>query len=225
MDHANNDEVYTNILIGFLLLAVLDVRNPERFLFLSGYSATGKSTYLKLLQKLVPPNKAYITTSEVISSNFDLQDFAGISKTVLICHDLGSSVSPGFINLLPNLVSSGESQNVQRKFNRAAKMQFEGVVALASNKNPFTQQQREGIIDRRMVYVPFTNRVRTNQIQDFDTLFPPQELTRFASFAVQQDISLIVQFIRIINEDLIVRQVFLESFTSAKFYYAPNDLL
>lgn len=217
VDRANKEEVYINILIGFLLLAVLDVRNPERFLFLSGYSATGKSTYLKLLQRLVPSNKAYVSTSEtisfeIISSNFGLQDFTGISKTLLICHDIGSTVSSAFVNLLRNLVSSGESQNVQRKFERVAKMQFEGVVALASNKNPFTQQQREGIIDRRMAYVPFTNRVKTKSIQDFDTLFPPKELAYFASFAVQQDISLIVRFIRTVNEHYMVRQVLLESF-------------
>ena len=212
IDRANNEEIYTNILIAFLLLAVLDVRNPQRFLFLSGYSATGKSTYLTLLERLVPPNKSYITTSETIASNFGLQDFTGISKTLLICHDIGSTVSSAFVNLLRNLVSSGEAQNVQRKFESAAKMQFEGVVALASNKNPFTQQQREGILDRRMVYVPFINRVHTKQIQDFDTLFPPHELKRFISFAVHQDSSLIVQFIRIINEDVMVRQILLESF-------------
>nr|YP_009130586.1 putative DNA primase [Tydemania expeditionis]CEO91116.1 putative DNA primase [Tydemania expeditionis] len=212
IDRANNEEAYINILIGFLLLAVLDVRNLERFLFLSGYLATEKSTYLKLLQRLVPSNKAYVTTSETISSNFGLQDLTKISKTLLICHDIGSTVSSAFVNLLRNLVSSGESQNVQRKFERIAKMQFEGVVPLASNKNPFSQQQRKGIIDRRMVYVSFTNRVKTNQIQDFDTLFPPQELERFASFVVKQDLSLIIKFIRVINEDYMVRQGLLESF-------------
>nr|YP_009518867.1 hypothetical protein [Boodleopsis pusilla]AYC64805.1 hypothetical protein [Boodleopsis pusilla] len=228
VDRANHEEIYANILIAFLLLAVLDVRNPERFLFFAGYSATGKST--KLLQHLVPENKSYVTTPENITSNFGLQELTGISKTLLICHDIGATVSSAFVNLLRNLVSSGESQNVQRKFERAALMQFEGIVALASNKNPFTQQQREGILDRRMIYVPFANRISTSQSQDFDVLFPALELEKFASFAVQQDVSLIVQFIRVINEDLLVRQVLLESFkenpiTYSKFYYAPHYIL
>ena len=212
VDRANREEIYANILIAFLLLAVLDARNPERFLFLSGYSATGKSTYLKLLEQLVPENKCYVSTAENLSSSFGLQELTGISKTLLICHDIGGTVSSAFVNLLRNLVSSGESQHVQRKFERAALMRFEGLVVLASNKNPFTQQQREGILDRRMIYVPFTNRVSASQRQDFDSLFPALELKKFASFAVQQSSATILEFIRVINEDILVRQTLLESF-------------
>nr|YP_009519587.1 hypothetical protein [Udotea argentea]AYC65592.1 hypothetical protein [Udotea argentea] len=94
-------------------------------------------------------------------------------------------------------------------------LQFEGIVALASNKNPFTQQQREGILDRRMVYVP---RINPYKSQNFESLFPTSELEKFASFAVQQDVSLIVQFIRVINEDFIVRQTLLESFRELNLY-------
>ena len=200
----------------FLVLTVLDIRNPERFLFLAGYSATGKSTYLKLLQSLVPENKVYVTTSETLLSNFGLQDFTGISKTLLICHDIGSTVSTAFVNLLRNLVSSGEVQNVQWKVERAAKMQFEGVVALTSNKNPFSHQQREVIADRRMLYVPFVNRVPPTQIQKFETMFSEQELQNFTAFAVQQDPHLILQFIRCINQDSFVRQGLLDSYKENK---------
>lgn len=58
----------------------------------------------------------------------------------------------------------------------------------------------------------FRSRIPTDQIRDWDKLFPPQELERFANFAVQQHISTIVQFIRRVNQDLMVRQVLLESF-------------
>lgn len=59
IDRANYSERDANILVAFFILAVLEIRNPERFLFLSlsGYSATGQSTYLKLLSKRVPQNK------------------------------------------------------------------------------------------------------------------------------------------------------------------------
>ena len=180
MDH---EEIFTNIL--------LDVRNPERFLFLSGHSASGN-------QQFVPETKSFETTPEHISSNFGLQELTGI--TLLICHDI-ANLQQKFVDLLRRLVSSGESQHVQRKFERAAIMRFEGIVALAANKNPFTHQQREG--RRRVcVHVPEVP-------QEFDALFPASE---FASFAVQQDVTLIVDFIRSVNKDVLVKQVMLESF-------------
>ena len=64
IERTNHVEIYANILMSFLFLAILDARDPERFLFLSGYSASGKSTYLKLLQKMVPDNKTYVGTAK-----------------------------------------------------------------------------------------------------------------------------------------------------------------
>nr|YP_009519214.1 hypothetical protein [Caulerpa verticillata]AYC65081.1 hypothetical protein [Caulerpa verticillata] len=95
----------------------------------------------------------------------------------------------------------------------ASRLNFEGIVALASNKNPFTQQQREGIIDRRMIYIPFTNRVpRKQKRMKFDMLFPQEELEKFVSFAVKQDPTNILEFISDVNQDVNIRQVMLESF-------------
>nr|YP_009306355.1 hypothetical protein [Caulerpa cliftonii]AOP19259.1 hypothetical protein [Caulerpa cliftonii] len=208
-ERVGREELFTNILMCFLYLAVLDVRNPERFLFLSGYSSSGKSTDLKILQKLVATNKCFITTAEQLFSNFGLQEFTGMEPNNL---SRCGFVTSTFINLLRNLVSSGESQNVQSKFERAALMEFEAFIAMASNKKPFSQQQREGRIHRRMIYVPFTNHVSHTDIQLFDDMFPPQELEKFVSFAVHQDVSLILKFIREVNSDLHVHQVMLESF-------------
>lgn len=74
-------------------------------------------------------------------------------------------MSDNFVNLLRNLVSTGESQTVTRKFQKTARMCFEGILIAASNKNPFTSQQREGIIDRRMIDVPFVNRVSSQSVR------------------------------------------------------------
>ena len=57
-----------------------------------------------------------------------------------------------------------------------------------------------------MVFVPFMNRVQTNQLRsrvspakDFESLFPTEELEKFVSFAVQQEVSLFVKFSRVIT--------------------------
>ena len=212
VQRTNDVEIYANILMVFLLLVVLDLRNPERFLFLSGYSATGKSTYLKLLSRVVPENLSYSGTAEALTTDFGLQDFVGLGKTLLIFHDLGHQVPSSFVNLLRNLVSSGETQNVQRKYERTALMKFEGIVAAASNKNPFTQQQREGIIDRRMIFVPFVNRVKPEQLCNFDELFPEGELESLVSFAMNLSPRRLLEFVRIINKDALIRQGMFESF-------------
>lgn len=127
-------------------------------------------------------------------------------------HDLGAKVSENFVNLVRNLVSGGDPHMASRKFESAALVIFEGVLAAASHKNPFSSQQREGIVDRRMIYVPFPNRVKNAQVKDFKELFPIQEIERLAAFALQQDDRLILKFIRTVNEDPQVRQNMLESF-------------
>ena len=212
IDRTNSIEIYANILVAFLFCIILNIKNPERFLFISGYSAAGKSTYLKLLQKVVPHHQQYVTTSETLSSDFGLQELTGIGKHLLILHDLGGTVSSAFVNILRNLVSSGESLNVRRKFEAAALMEFHGVVAAASNKNPFTSQQREGIIDRRMIFVHFVNRVTSSSIRDFDEIFPPEEITILIRFGLQQDPQLILNFLRSVNEHPLVRQNLLDSY-------------
>nr|YP_009519210.1 hypothetical protein [Caulerpa verticillata]AYC65069.1 hypothetical protein [Caulerpa verticillata] len=89
-DRVDDDEILINILLCFLYMSILNVRNPERFLFLSGYSSSGKSTFLNLLEKLVPENRVYATAAEDLSSQFGLQELTGIAKTLIICHDIGS---------------------------------------------------------------------------------------------------------------------------------------
>ena len=100
-----------------------------------------------LVSVFVMHNMLYSGRSEVISSNFGLQDFTGLSKTLVTFHDLGARVSDNFVNLLRNLVSTGESQSVTGKFQKTARLCFEGIL---SNKNPFTSQQREGIMVRTL---------------------------------------------------------------------------
>lgn len=184
---------------------------------------------------MLPKNKIYSITYETITTAFGLQDLTGMGKSLIIFHDLGEKVSAAFINILRNLVSSGESQNVSRKFETTATIQFDGLIAAASNKNSFSHQQREGLADRRMIYVPFVNRVQPGQIQSFETMFPTDELQAFTAFAVQQDPHLILQFIRTINQDAFVRQglldsykenrrsLYLQNFIRDKITHAPEE--
>ena len=39
----------------------------------------------------------------------------------------------------------------------------------------FTQVQSEGIMDRRLILIPFNNRVKPQQIKSFDEMFPHHE--------------------------------------------------
>ena len=212
IDRANGSEIYANILLAFIWATILGVTNPQRFLFLTGYSATGKSTYIRLLEYFVPPNKKYSGRAETLTSNFGLQDLTGVGKNLITFHDLGGRVSEHFVNLLRNLVSSGESLSVTRKYQSTAAMHFDGILVAASNKNPFNSQQREGILDRRMVYVPFVNRVTGGISQDFENLFPEEELNLLAAFALQLNGQLILKFIQTVNQIPLVRQNMLEAF-------------
>ena len=205
----NGIEVYVNILLAFLLIAILDIKNPERFLFITGPSGTGKSTYLKLLQHCVSKEKSYIGTSSGLTTDFCLQELFG--KSIAIFHDLGN-VFEKFVSIVRNLVSSGETMTVQRKYERGATLNFTGVVAAASNQNPFNQQQREGIINRRMIYIEMMQRIPTPELQPFEALFPQQELANLASFALTLDRDKLLRFIRRANEDSFVKARMLESF-------------
>lgn len=103
LERVGEEEIYANILICFLLAVILNISNPERFLFLTGYSASGKSTALKLLGSVVPPRRTYITGVEGLTGTvFGLQELTGLQKNLIVCHDLGSSVPPSFVNLLRN---------------------------------------------------------------------------------------------------------------------------
>ncbi|MFY2490469.1 hypothetical protein, partial [Escherichia coli] len=80
---------------------------------------------------------------------------------------------------LRTLVSSeGETdqKKVRRKNKKTGYLRFSGMVCAASNMSPFTGVQSQGIIDRRLLLVPFLKRVEPNETKDFDVLFPSKEI-------------------------------------------------
>lgn len=170
-----------------MLSCIRKLECPERFLFLSGYSSTEElGTFFQLLISLLHPKNVYAISPNAIGSDFGLEDFAdGSPKDVIIYHDIGSHVSSNFIDTVRILVSSkGETsiQKVRRKHKSNANMFFSGFVCAASNKSPFTTVQAEGILDRRLILVPFNNRVTATNIKTFDEMFDKTERANIASF-------------------------------------------
>ena len=115
LDRVNGEEIYANIIIGFLLAAIINIKNPKRFLILRGFSPSGKSTALNLFGRVVHPIRTYVTGVEGlnnfwVSGRLRRQEFSGLQKTLIMCQDVGNSIPTSFVNLLRNLVSSGETQ-------------------------------------------------------------------------------------------------------------------
>ena len=198
-DRVEGSEVFTNVLMAVIFACILQIQHPERFLFLTGHSATGKSTFFLLLTKVLSENTIYTVSAEDFGCDFGLEDLSeGAKKAVILFHDIGAAVTAAFINILRTLVSSaGETthKRVRRKHKRTGFLQFSGFICAASNMAPFTNVQAEGIIDRRLILVPFNNRVAATHIQTFDQMFAPQELANLASFATSVAPSEIRQFL------------------------------
>ena len=86
-DRVNHEEIYLNILLACMYCVVLEIHNPERFLLLSGTSATGKTTFINLLTSLISPHRFYAAGPEDLLRNFGLQEFRGNGKYLLVTHD------------------------------------------------------------------------------------------------------------------------------------------
>nr|AYC64090.1 hypothetical protein [Johnson-sea-linkia profunda] len=212
-DRVQNEEIYLNILIAFMYCVVLEIQNPERFLLLSGPSATGKTTFLHLLTSLLPENRWYAAGPEDLVRNFGLENLRGLGKYLLMTNDLGQKdLSEKFVNLIRSLVSTGETRWVDQKYADHQKICFTGLYATSSNGNPFADYQKEGILNRRMLFVPFEKAIAPDSIQCFEQLFPHQERERFVSLAVQQDRQSIRQFLQMASNHPLVRQMTLESY-------------
>nr|YP_009519427.1 hypothetical protein [Rhipiliopsis peltata]AYC65452.1 hypothetical protein [Rhipiliopsis peltata] len=91
-ERVENSELCTNVLSAVMFACILQIQHPERFLFLTGHSATGKSTFFLLLTKLIADSTCYTISAEDFSCDFGLEDLAeGPPKSVVIFHDIGST--------------------------------------------------------------------------------------------------------------------------------------
>nr|AOP19034.1 hypothetical protein [Halimeda discoidea] len=218
-ERVSGSEIQLNTLWAIMLACILQIEYPERFLFLPGHSNTGKSTFFQLLTCLLPPDLIYAVSPEAFSSDFGLEDFAdGKPKRVIIFHDIGGNVNESFINMLRTMVSStGETtyKRVRRKNKQNATMYFSGFICAASNKSPFTQVQSEGIIDRRLILIPFNNRVKPQQIKSFEEMFPHQELENIVSFATQVNKTEIREFLLIVAQHPEMQQLIEEHYVDS----------
>lgn len=112
-DRVSGSEILTNVLIAVMFACILKIQYPQRFLFLTGISSAGKSTFFLLLVKLLSEAGIYVISADDFSCDFGLEDLAdGTRKDLIIFHDIGANVTSKFIDLLRTLVSSeGETEN------------------------------------------------------------------------------------------------------------------
>nr|YP_009729418.1 hypothetical protein [Caulerpa ashmeadii]QHQ73330.1 hypothetical protein [Caulerpa ashmeadii] len=82
-----------------------------------------------------------------------------------MCHDVGNSIPPSFVNLRTLFL-----QEKYKMFN--GKTESTGLKVLSLIKNLSGVPPGTGILDRRMVYVPFINREKNQEIKAFEVLFP-----------------------------------------------------
>nr|AYC64395.1 hypothetical protein [Pseudochlorodesmis sp. HV01306b] len=134
-DRGDGSEILVNVLSGVMFSCILQIQNPERFLFLTGHSATGQSTFFLLLTLLVSEHNIYTVSEDDFSCDFSLEDLSeGTPKSLIIFHDIGRTVSSGFINRIRTLVSSkGETKHkrIRRKNKKTGYLQFSGMMCAA----------------------------------------------------------------------------------------------
>lgn len=218
-DRVFGSEIQTNVLIAILLSCILKIEYPERFLFITGHSATGKSTYFMLLVSLLSSDTVYTVSANDFTCDFGFEDLAdGLRKSVIIFHDIGERVTANFVDILRTLISStGETnlKRVRRKNKKTARLQFSGFICAASNKSPLTKVQSEGIQDRRLILIPFTRRIEPGNTQTYEELFPKHECQNLVSFAVNQNKKDIHKFCLMATQHPELRQIILN-------HYAEN---
>ena len=76
-----------------------------------------------------------------------------------------------FVSLIRSFVSVGETRWVDKKYDDRQKICFNRLYVTSSNGNPFAYSQREGLINRRLLFVPFEKTVSPEQTLSFDQLF------------------------------------------------------
>lgn len=215
-DRVGGSEILTNVLMAVIFACILKIQYPQRFLFLTGHSSTGKSTFFLLLTKLMSEAGIYVISADDFSCDFGLEDLAdGTRKDLIIFHDIGASVTQKFIDLLRTLVSSeGETnqKKVRRKHKKTGYLRFSGMVCAASNMSPFTGVQAQGIVDRRLLLVPFLKRVEQSEIKDFDLLFPAEEIQNLVRLSTHISPKQIKRFLLMANQHPELQEIALEHY-------------
>ena len=75
-DRVGGSEILTNVLMAVIFACILKIQYPQRFLFLTGHSSTGKSTFFLLLTKLMSEAGIYVISADDFSCDFGLEDLA-----------------------------------------------------------------------------------------------------------------------------------------------------
>lgn len=94
--------------------------------------------------------------------------------------------------------------------------------------SPFTGVQSQGIVDRRLLLVPFLKRVEPNEIKDFNHLFPEKEIQNLVNLSTHMSPEGIKRFLLIANQHPELREIALEHYEdsdeqSALLQHYVND--
>ena len=212
-ERVNHEEIFMNMLLACIYCVVLEILNPERFFVFSGTSATGKTTFINLLISLMSGTRFYAAGPADLVQNFGLQHFRGFGKYLLVTHDLGvRGVFEEFTSLIRSFVSTGEVRWVNKKYDDFQEICFTGLYVTSSNGNPFANSQQEGLINRRLLMIPFEKPILPEKTKTFDQLFPENERENLVCFAVQQNAENIRHFIQMSSKHPLVQQTIFESY-------------
>lgn len=110
--------------------------------------------------------------------------------------------------------SEGETnqKKVRRKHKKTGYLRFSGMVCAASNMSPFTGVQAQGIVDRRLLLVPFLKRVEQSEIKDFDLLFPAEEIQNLVRLSTHISPKQIKRFLLMANQHPELQEIALEHY-------------
>lgn len=102
------------------------------------------------------------------------------------------------------------------------------MVCAASNMSPFSGVQSQGIVDRRLLLVPFLKRVEPGETKDFDSLFPSKEIQNLVHLSTHISPKTIKGFLLMANQHPELREIALEHYEesdeqSAMLQHYVND--
>lgn len=161
---ATVDEEALEYLKVFMAASLRGTKGIQKFLHLKGFGGTGKSTFVRLLEKLV--GKHNIVTTDIRKLEEDKFETASLyGKRLVVISEAGKY--GGSVNVF-KAVTGGDPISFERKHQqKGIHFVFEGLCIIVSNDYIRTTDYTSGI-ERRRATVEFNKVVTDEQKRDWD---------------------------------------------------------
>lgn len=178
----NVDVVLVIFLYAFLMIQRIET---GILLFFFGGSSAGKSTALEFFDRLF--QKDYILTldSARLNSQFGLGSLVDTDVRLITLRDVaGQPLSNNCTQLLKSMSSPREPIVVERKGKQLVNLNYNGGLIVVSNYDEIFDNDKQGLLNRRVLPIFFKKEFRTDKLNLPETFFPDLEIGKFLALAV-----------------------------------------